>query len=90
MTKVLVKSHTGQAAAGIGLGLSGLLFLALAPASGLLTLPFAVLLLGLAWWMSTGAIDPPPTALRWVLGVAMGVVASMLIMAIGLVIVNLF
>jgi hypothetical protein len=60
-----------------------LLFLAAAPASGLLSLPAGVLFTAIAVWAVTGAKDPPKAGIKWTLAVSGGLTAAMI--AVGVV-----
>lgn len=61
----------------------GLLCVALAPASGLLSLPVGVLSIALTVWFATGATDGVGPVLKWTLAVSGGITVLMLLAATG-------
>jgi hypothetical protein len=66
---VFVAARWGMA---VALAAFSLLAFILAPSSGLLTLPFAVLCAGLTLWLVEGAPHEPSLAATWICGVGGG------------------
>lgn len=67
---------------------AGLLFLAVAPASGLLTLPPALMCLGIAWWAQQGAPAEPSTPVRVLLFVGTGLTVGLFVLFVALTVAN--
>lgn len=86
VTTVVVKSPVLRTISGIGLGLLGLPLFLLLPFSGGAFLPGVMLLWGLSWWLLTGAEDPPPRWLGWVIGIGAAIIGLLLVAGIVIVI----
>lgn len=78
VTTVLQRSLVARSLLAMPFGAAGVLFLAAAPASALLTLPAGVLFTAIAVWAVTGAQDPPHRGIRWTMAVSGGLTAAMI------------
>jgi len=87
---ILERSVVARWLLALPFGIIGLLLVGLAPASGLLSLPFGVLLTTMAVWAILGATDPPPRGIKWTLAISAGVSALMILTGIVLAIKNNF
>jgi hypothetical protein len=75
---ILQRSVVARLTLALSFGVIGLVFVAAAPASGLLSLPAGVLFTTIAVWAVLGAHDPPSVGVKWTMTVSGGLTALML------------
>lgn len=78
MDTLLQRSLVARLLLALPSGVAGLLLVAAAPASGLLSLPAGVLFTAIALWAVTGAKDPPHPGIKWTMAVSGGLTAAMI------------
>lgn len=78
MDSVFQRSLLARLLLALPFGAIGLLFVAAALASGLLSLPAGVLFTAISIWAITGAKDPPARGIKWTLAVSGGLTAGMI------------
>lgn len=88
MEGLLARSAVARWAVALPFGMLGLVCLAAAPATGLLSLPFGMLFTATTVWLLKGAEDPPTRGIRWAMTISGGLTALMIFAGIAAAIIH--